>query len=1028
MLRRTLCVAATVIALAVAATFSLVGCREGMEHYRVIVHDTKPHPVFVMDATTTLDLKVDHLRCEYLTDPLGIDAEHPRLSWQLTSAVRGQGQSAYRILVATSQRALKAGKGDLWDSGKVTSDDTTSIPYAGRPLTSDQQCWWSVQVWDAAGRPVDSAVNSWRMGLLKSSDWKAQWISIDTKRADIDGSQLAPSPYFRRTFTVDKPIKQATAFVTAHGIYEFHVNGSKIGDAVLAPGWTDYRKRLEYQTYDVTGALHRGANTLGAMVGDGWYSGYVGFGHGRDYFGSRPELRMQVEIEFADGSHQTVVTDGAWNGAVGPIVYSDMLQGESYNAGKEQVGWDKPGAKTNGWHAVVVNASTLSPLQHDVTGALAGLVKDNALSVVVDNNIGGDPAYGHVKQLRVTYTLGGHQNVKTANEHDTIRIPGDGEAVGSLVIQKAIYGVLDQNQGPVAMVGQHGPSIRVTEHIKPVAISQPQPGAYVFDMGQNMVGWVRLKVQGTPGTRVQMRFAEMLSPDETIYTTNLRSAKATDTYVCSGDGVETWEPHFTFHGFRYVEVIGYPGKPGLDALTGCVVGSDTPVTGTFTCGNAMVNQLQHNIVWGQRGNFISVPTDCPQRDERLGWMGDAQIFARTATYNRDVSAFYEKWIQDVDDGQSAEGGFSDVSPRIVDPNDGAPAWGDAGIIVPWTVYQSYGDVDVVRKHWAAMNRWMDYITSVNPSGLWINRRNNDFGDWLSINADTPKDVLATAYYAYDAQLMAQMATAIGNTADAARYNDLFNKIKTAFNQAFVMADGSIKGDTQTGYVLALRVGLLPDNIRPLAAKHLRDNIASKNWHLSTGFVGVGYLCPTLTDTGNNDVAYKLLLNDTFPSWGFSIKQGATTIWERWDGWTPEKGFQDPGMNSFNHYSLGSVGQWLYQDVAGIDTDPSQPGYKHILLHPHPGDGLDNAGATFDSVRGQITSAWKVDKGHLQWDVTVPANTTATAWIPTTDANSVTESGEVIDKAVGVSDITRSAEFVQCDLPSGTYHIAATWGH
>jgi len=378
----------------------------------------------------------------------------------------------------------------------------------------------------------------------------------------------------------------------------------------------------------------------------------------------------------------------------------------------------------------------------------------------------------------------------------------------------------------------------------------------------------------------------------------------------------------------------------------------------------------------------------------------------------------------VDDGQSAEGGFSDVSPRIVDLADGAPAWGDAGVIVPWTVYQAYGDTGIVRQHWAAMNRWMNYITSANPSGLWLDRRNNDFGDWVSISADTPKEVLATAYYAYDAELMAQMARAIGRPTEAAQYDALFGHIKEAFQSAYVSPAGRVKGDTQTCYLLALRFHLLPEALRPLAAQHLADNIVSKNNHLSTGFVGVGYLCPVLTETGHNDTAYTLLLNTTFPSWGFSIAQGATTIWERWDGYTPAKGFQDPGMNSFNHYSLGSVGQWLYQDVAGIDTDPAQPGYKHILLHPHPGPGLTQVTAGYDSIRGPIGSSWKVANGQFVWDVTIPANTTATAWVLAQSAGSVTESGHPISAASGIVLVRTEAGTAIYELPSGTYHFTS----
>ncbi|MGI4787542.1 MAG: family 78 glycoside hydrolase catalytic domain [Janthinobacterium lividum] len=975
-------------------------------------------------------LRVDHLRCEYKEDPLGIDALHPRLSWQLLSTTRGQKQTAYEILVARSKETLAADKGDLWDSGKVVSDNSVALEYHGLPLQSGQQCFWKVRAWDKDGQPTPgSAVGIWQMGLLKPSDWKAEWIAAQTPRdTQIDGDNLPPSPYVRKSFIVGKPVKQATIFATARGVYELHLNGAKLGDAVLAPGWTDYNKRIEYQAYDVTAALHPGANMIGAIVGDGWYSGYVGFSRQRNLYGSRPALRLQMDITYTDGTHQVVMTDGTWRGRTGPITYSDMLQGESYDARAELTGWDRAGSAASGWQPVSTASAIIPSTQVSVTATLASMVKNNTLSVTAGNELAGDPAYNTVKKLRVNYTLGGVPHTQIVNEKEMVEIPGPGEKPGKLVIRSAVYGALDDMSGPVAMVATVGPPVRVTQYMPTRKITQPTPGTYLIDIGQNMVGWVRLKVQGAAGTRVRMRFAEVLNPDGNIYTANLRSAHATDTYVCRGGGkVETFEPHFTFHGFRYVEVTGYPGTPGMDAITGCVIGSDTPVSGIFTCSQPMVNQLVSNINWGQRGNFISVPTDCPQRDERLGWMGDAQIFVRTATYNRDVAAFYENWMYSVSDGQSAAGGFSDVSPRIVDTSDGAPAWGDAGVIVPWTVYEAYGDTGILKQNWGAMNRWIDYITSMNPNGLWLERRNSDFGDWLSINDDTPKEVLATAYYAYDASLMAQMARALGHTEEASKYDALFTHIREAYDTAYVSADGHIKGNTQTDYVLALRFNLLPDALRPPAAQFLVDNIASKGNHLSTGFVGVGYLCPVLTKFGHNDTAYKLLLNDTFPSWGYSIKQGATTVWERWDGYTKEKGFQDPGMNSFNHYSLGSVGQWLYQDVAGIDTDPKTPGYGHILLHPHPGSGLTHADATYASIRGPITSNWKVENGQFAWDVSVPANTTATAWVPTDSAESVMEGGRKINADSGIVPARSEDGSAVYELPSGKYHFTSRLG-
>jgi len=956
------------------------------------------------------------LTCEYRVDPRGIDAARPRLSWQLESPLRGERQSAYRILVADSPQTLASGRGDVWDSGKVWSGRAVTVRYGGPSLASGERCFWKVRVWDKDGKPSpDSAPALWQMGLLHPSDWRASWISAPTPRDSKDnGLTLPPCPYLRKTFTLAQPVKQATLYATARGLYALNVNGRRVGDAVFAPGWTDYTKRIAYQTYDVTGRLHVGANALGAVLGDGWYGGYVGFGHRRDLYGDRPQLLAQLVIEYADGSRRTVVSDGSWRGATGPLLHSDFLQGESYDARRAP----------SGWQPVAVEPAAPRLKQTDVTARLRARVQNDRLSVVADNAIAGDPAYLTPKRLRVDFTLGGAAHSRTVNEDEMLTIPGPGETPGPLVLRRAVYGALAAPSRP-ALVAQVGPPVRVTQELTPRRVTQPAPGTYLYDLGQNMVGWARLKVRGPAGTPVRLRFGEMLNPNGTLYTTNLRGAKATDTYILSGHGVETWEPHFTFHGFRYVEVTGYPGRPRPDAVTGCVVGSDLPPAGTFVCSQPMVNQLQHNIVWGQRGNFLSVPTDCPQRDERLGWMGDAQIFARTATYNRDVAAFYEKWMDDVEDAQSPAGGFSDVSPRLVDAGDGAPAWGDAGIIVPWTVYQAYGDTGVLGAHWGAMTRWLDYITQSNPDGLWSKRRNNDFGDWLSIAADTPKDVLATAYYAYDASLMARMARALGRGQEAVRYDALFTHIKNAFNAAYVSPDGRVKGDTQTCYVLALRFGLLPPDLRPLAAKHLVADIAAKNEHLSTGFVGVGYLCPVLTETGHNDVAYRLLLNDTFPSWGYSIKQGATTIWERWDGYTKEKGFQDPGMNSFNHYSLGSVGQWLYQDVAGIDTDPNAPGFAHILIHPHPGPGLTQARAVYDSIRGRIVSAWRTDGAGLALDVTIPANTTATVFVPAPVGADVTEGGVLVARAPGVSAVRRSGDQIVVSLASGTYHFRVT---
>jgi alpha-L-rhamnosidase len=999
------------------------------------------------------------LRCEYLTDPLGIGETMPRLSWIVESDRRGDRQTSYQLRVASRPDLLNQGQPDLWDSGRVATNQTAHVEYRGKRMGSGQRAYWTVTVWDRDGKPRTSRPASWEIGLLRNSDWRAKWISMpepegpkvdlaqakwiwypegnpaetappgvrtfrttievpagaiksaivgfaadDNYEATLNGQAIAngggwtsfgqadvkaalrpgrnelsvkatnghsraglavvgqiemadgrridvtssgdweatndgaswtkamslaavgsapfgttrwsgaasPSPYLRRTFQVRGPVKRARAYVSALGIYKFFVDGKRVGDGVFNPGWTDYRKRVQYQTYDLTSMLRPGAHAVGMMLGDGWYCGHVGL-TGRNNYGTKPHGLAQIEIEYTDGTKERVVTDGTWQVGTGPIRMSDLLMGEEYDARRELGNWATAGYRAKGW----MDAET--------------------------------------KEL-----------------------------------------------GEPALVGQHSPVVERIVELKPKAITQPKPGNFVFDLGQNMVGWARLRVRGRDGQRVQLRFAEMLNPDGTVYTTNLRGARATDTYTLKGRGQEVYEPSFTFHGFRYVEVTGYPGTPGPDAITGVVLSSATPQTGTFVCSNPMVNQLQSNIFWGQRGNYVDIPTDCPQRDERLGWMGDAQIFARTATFNNDIAAFITKWMQDVEDAQSPAGGFPDVAPRMGANGDGAPGWGDAGVIVPWTMYLAYGDRRMLARHYDAMAKWIEYVSSANPDHIWSKRGNANYGDWLNMGADAPREVLGTAYFAYSTDLMSRIARVLGKRADAAKYDTLVNNIKSAFNERFVSPDGRIKGDTQTIYVLALRFNLLPESLRPLVAKRLVDDImVARKGHLSTGFLGVGYLNPTLTSIGATDVAYKLLQNETFPSWGYSIRQGATTIWERWDGWTKEKGFQDPGMNSFNHYSLGSVGEWMVDTVAGIDLDPSAPGYQRIVIRPRPGGGLTWARGAYDSIRGRIESSWRTTGDALSLDVTVPANTTATVYVPAASADGVTEGSGPASGAEGV---------------------------
>ncbi len=889
------------------------------------------------------------LRCEYLADPLGIDIACPRLSWVLQSAQRGQRQTAYQVLVASSEHILQRGEGDLWDTGKVISSDSAHIAYNGLELRSGQRCWWQVRVWDRHGvRSAYSPAAWWEMGLLEASDWRGTWISYDTKRKEAglpaelethdDASGLIPSPYLRTTFSTAQPIRRARLCITARGLYEARLNGQRLGNAVLAPGWTDYAVRIQYQVYDVGHLLRHGKNALGVILGTGWYSGCVGFDGRANHYGSRPQLLAQLHIEHDDGTAQIVATDGSWRATTGPILFSDLLMGETFDARLARPAWDTATYDDSAWMPVELA------------------------------------------------------------ERDTTRL-----------------------------VACRSEPVQITEELAPRAIARLDADTHIVDMGQNIVGWVRLRMRGMAGTRVRVRFGEVLAADATLYTDNLRSARATDTYILAGTGEEIFEPRFTFHGFRYVEVAGYPGDLSADAVRGCVVGSAVPQAGTFECSDPMVNQLQRNIVWSQRGNFLSIPTDCPQRDERLGWLGDAQVFARTACCNQGVAPFFTNWLADVASGQSPDGAFADIAPLLridlgqdVSVGSGTPAWGDAGVIVPWTLYQCYGDTRIIAEHYESMARWIAYIQGANADNLWINRRGNDFGDWLALDgatpselfkSATPRELLASAYYAHDVYLMARMARAIGRLDEAIEYEALFRASRAAFIKAFVDPDGRLLVETQTGYLLALGFDLLPSDLRTRAAARLVDLIKEKDNHLSTGFIGIGYLLPVLTEAGYLDLAYRILLNRTYPSWGYSISHGATTIWERWDGWTADAGFQAATMNSFNHYSLGSVGEWLFRYVAGIDVDPDHPGYQHVIIRPHPGGGLTYARAEYRSIHGTIVSMWRLAGNELTLHVTIPPNTTATVHLPVNDVSAVTDGATPIARSADVEMLPQTSERV-----------------
>jgi alpha-L-rhamnosidase len=1023
------------------------------------------------------------LRCEYLENPLGIDAATPQLSWQSDSPERNWHQSAYQILVASTAEGLQASKADVWDSGKQNSAESVGILYGGPKLESRKRYFWKVRAWDANGQVSESGPAWWEMGLLDKADWKAKWITwnnpeegadraslrwiwvpgqdalaalpktvaifrtsvnISQKprnaalfiiargafKATVNGQEVTskdrwtsfdrqeigdrlvigknsieitltvPSPpqfgpdkgaktmkaalaallkvtgengtvqrwgsakdwesrlesnpkwqrasvvaelndarlgedpgplpqpaaLLRHPFSLSKQVKSARLYASALGSYGLFINGNRVSQDELTPGFTDYRKRVLYQAYDVTSSLVSGQNSLAAVLGDGWFGSGLTW-NGVHFFKPPKRLIAQLEIDYTDGTHDSILTDESWKASQAAILHSEIYAGEVYDARQRQPDWNKPAFDDSRWAAAVAAEA---------------------------------PAI----------TISSQKDVPT----------------------------------------------QVVETVQPKTVTPGAKGTYVFDMGQNMVGWVTLKVSGTAGTVVRLRFAEILNPDGSIYRQNLRNADATDTYILRGEGEETFAPHFTFHGFRYVEVTGFPGTPTLAAITGDVVSSIAGrPTGTLSTSSPLVNEMWSIGLWGQRGNFLSIPTDCPQRDERLGWMGDAGVFWRTGSYNYDIAAFSQKWIDDVIDAQTTAGAFTNVSPDVLprggDGSVGAPGWGDAGVIVPYTTWLQYGDQQIVRQNWDAMQRWMSFIQSANPDFLRKKGVGPNFADWLAPDQHTDKDLLATAYWALIGNMMAEMAHAVGKEDDAAKYSALVQNIRTAFQKAYIKDDGTVGTGTQTSYVVALYTKMAPEALEPALVDNLVKDIEARQWHLSTGFLGTPFLLFTLSNHGRSDVAYRLLLNDSYPSWGYMLSKGATTWWERWNGDTG-----DPAMNSYNHYAFGSVMAWVYRHAAGIDTSLAAPGFRQILIHPRLDARMTQARGEYDSVYGKIISEWNgTPAGPFTLKVTIPANAAAKVYLP------VIANAQPMMDGQPISAQQESGSYV-VDVGSGSYEF------
>jgi alpha-L-rhamnosidase len=845
----------------------------------------------VLGSSCFAQLSVERLLTENENDPISIDIKTPRFSWQIVAGTaKNVLQSAYQIKVYTADDNKL-----IWNSNKIAGDQSIYMPYKGPALTSRSAYVWQVMIWDNKGHASSwSKKATWRMGLLSRSDWKASWIGPGYAGDTVN----KPSPMFRKGITLNKTVKSAFAYITAHGLYEAQINGAKVGDAYLTPGWTSYHKRLQYQAYDVTKMLLKGQNAISAKVGSGWYRSTLV--STPNHYGKDVGLLFQLEVTYTDGTHETIVSDGSWKSATGELRYAEIYNGATIDARLVQKDWAKPGFNDSQWASVKL-----------------------------------------------------------------------------------------QDYGKENLVATYNEPVKKHETFKALKVIITPKGEKVIDFGQNLVGWVQLKANGKAGDSIKISHTEVLDKAGNFYIENLRGAKAQNAYILKGGGDEYFEPQFTWQGFRYIKVEGITGDLNLDDFTAVAVYSDMEPTGMFTTSNPMLNQLQHNIQWGQKGNFLDVPTDCPQRDERLGWTGDAQVFSRTASFNMNVHNFFSKWLKDVAADQNTDGSVPHIIPDVFDgQNGGATGWSDVATVVPWNMYLAYGDKELLQNQYPSMKAWVNYMQKHAKNNLW--NTGWHFGDWLfysvendldGTSAITSKYLIAQCFYAYSTQLLINAATALGNKADAEQYTLLLQQIKAAYVNEYVTPNGLISSDTQTAYTLALAFDMLPENLRAQAAGRLAGNISRYGNHLTTGFLGTPYLCHALSRFGYADVAYKLLLQESYPSWLYPIKMGATTIWERWDGIKPDGSFETPTMNSYNHYAYGAIGDWMYRVTSGIDTDPECPGYKKIIIKPTVGGNLTYANASYQTPYGKLTSNWKIDGDTFNLDVEVPANTTATVYVP-----------------------------------------------
>jgi alpha-L-rhamnosidase len=897
-------------------------------------------------CSESLQVKVVSLKCENKGYPLGVDIVNPRLSWISESDHRGVTQSAYQISVASSVQKLDEGTPDLWDSQKVSSGNSIQIDYNGKPLESNQKYFWKVKIWDQNGGTHTSEIAYWTTGLFHKSDWKAKWIGLE-KAVGEDNPTIShrtlSARMLRHEFDVEKKIKSATVFISGLGLFELYLNGEKIGDQVLAPGLTEYNKRAFYMTFDVTKYLNSDKNAIGLILGNGRYFGprTGGSEHTRTY--GFPKVICQLNIDYEDGTKNTVVTDETWKLTTnGPVRKNNEYDGEYYDARMEMNNWNKINFDDSGW----MNAE---------------------------------------------------------------------------LVEKPCEVLVDQPIEP----------IKIMDQVNPVGVKEIKPGTFIFDMGQNMVGWLELNVNGKKGDKVTLRFAETLKDDGTLFLANIRSAEVTDTYILKGEGDEKWEPRFTYHGFRYVEMTGFPGVPNLASIRGKVVHDALEVTGSFITSNSLINSIYQNTYWGIRGNYRSIPTDCPQRDERQGWLGDRSAECTGESYVFDISKLYSKWVTDIRDTQLDSGSLSDVAPSYWPTYSDNTTWPGTFLFASDMLYTQYGDLKTIEANYPAMQKWMVHMNQYLKEGIMTK---DTYGDWCVppedlklINSSDPQritsaDFIGTTYFHYELKLMEKFARLLNKEDDAAAYSKSAEAMKVAFNTKFLdKKEVKYSNNTCTASILPLAFDLVPSEYKAKIVENLLQKILGENGgHVGNGIIGGQWLMRALTYNGHADVAYLLASQTTYPGWGYMVKRGATTIWELWNG-----DYGDPGMNSGNHVMLlGDLIIWYYENLAGIKADPATPAFRHIIMKPYVLGDLTSVDASYHSIYGNIKSGWKLKNGIFNWNITIPANTTASVYVPTLNKEEVKEGDKAASKAEGVKFVRWEDNLALFEIKSGTYSFSS----